>query len=184
MSRIGKKPITIPENVTIDIKESTPFGSHTVNVKGPKGELTQIFKDYVSINQADKELNVVRKDDSKEARSFHGLYRTLLQNMVTGVTEGYAKSLEIIGIGYRAEMQGTKVILSLGYSHKINYQPPVGISIKVADQTNVVVEGADKQMVGEVAAKLRAFRKPEPYKGKGVRYKGEKVRRKSTKSGA
>jgi len=184
MSRIGKMPITIPLGVTIEIKDGGDYGYKEVNVKGPKGELNQSLKRGVTVEIRDNQILVGRESDSKQNRAFHGLFRTLVNNMVVGVTTGYSKSLEIVGIGYRAETQGANLILSVGYSHKINYEPPVGITISVQEQTNVTVEGADKQSVGEVAAKIRAFRKPEPYKGKGVRYKGEVVRRKSTKTGA
>lgn len=180
VSRIGKKTIQL-NNVEFKVLENSPVGVKTVVVKGPKGELEYPFKDVVNFKNENGEIIVERKNDSKESRSFHGLYRTLLNNMVVGVVEGYHKDLEIVGIGYRAEMQGANLIMSVGYSHKINYEPPKGITIKVTDQVNIRVEGMDKQLVGEVAAKIRAFRKPEPYKGKGVRYKGERVRKKSTK---
>lgn len=181
MSRIGKKPITIPEGVEVQVADGGEFGYKTVRVKGPKGELEQSLKRGVDAKVEGSELIVTRKNDAKQNRSFHGLYRTLLQNMVDGVTGGYTKELEIVGIGYRAEMQGANLILSVGYSHKINYAPPAGIVITVQDQTNLMVAGADKQLVGEVASKIRLFRKPEPYKGKGIRYKNEVIRKKSTK---
>lgn len=184
MSRIGKMPITIPEGVTVEINNGGDFGYKEVIVKGPKGELKQSLKKGVVAEVNEGEILVTRENDSKQNRAFHGLFRTLVNNMVNGVVTGYSKSLEIVGIGYRAEMQGSNLILSVGYSHKINFVPPTGITIEVQDQTIVTVQGADKQMVGEVAAKIRSFRKPEPYKGKGIRYKGEVVRRKSTKSGA
>jgi large subunit ribosomal protein L6 len=181
LSRIGKQPITIPANVTIQIEDGGDFGYKFVHVKGPKGELKQSIKRGVNLKVEDSELFVERANDSKQNKSFHGLYRTLIQNMVLGVTEGFSKSLEIVGIGYRAEFQGQNLVLSLGYSHKINFVPPTGININVQDQNNITIEGADKQLVGEIAAKLRSYRSPEPYKGKGIRYKGEQVRRKSTK---
>ena len=184
MSRIGKMPITIPNGVTVEIVNGGEYGFKEVTVKGPKGELKQSLKRGVDAEVSENQVLVTRENDSKQNRAFHGLFRTLINNMVDGVTKGYTKSLEIVGIGYRAEMQGANLILSVGYSHKINFEPPMGITISVQDQTNVTVEGADKQMVGEVASKIRSFRKPEPYKGKGIRYKGEAVRRKSTKSGA
>ena len=184
MSRIGKMPITIPSNVTVEILEGGDFGYKEVLVKGPKGELKQSIKRGAKLELKDGILEVARENDSKQNRAYHGLFRTLVNNMVVGVTEGYSKSLEIIGIGHRAEMQGANLILSIGYSHKINFAPPADIKITVADQTSITVEGPNKQQVGEVAAKIRSFRKPEPYKGKGVRYKGEVVRKKSTKSGA
>lgn len=181
MSRIGKKEIILPNGVSASIVDGGEFGYKKVMVKGPKGELDLSVQRGVTVEITDNQILVKRDDESKQNRSFHGLYRTLISNMVEGVVTGYRKDLEIVGIGYRAEMQGTNLILSVGYSHKINYQPPVGISIGVTDQVNISVEGANKQLVGEVAAKIRAFRKPEPYKGKGIRYKGEKIRRKSTK---
>jgi len=181
MSRIGKKIIQIPNGVEIKIEEGGAFSYKEVIVKGPRGELKQSIQRGVDIVMENNEITVVNADTSKQSGSYHGLYRTLIQNMIIGVTEGYIKSLEIVGIGYRAEIQGTNLILSVGYSHKINYPAPQGIAIKVQDQTNVSIEGADKQLVGEVAAKIRAFRKPEPYKGKGIRYKNEKIRKKSTK---
>jgi len=183
VSRIGKLLITIPEGVSIDIKDGGRFGYKEVTVTGPKGTLSDSFRQGVDFKLEDGKLEVVRQSDSKHDRAMHGLYRTLVQNMVDGVTKGFSKELEIIGIGYRAEMQGQELVLSVGYSHKIRYQPPQGIEIKVNEQTNIIVEGSDKQLVGEVAAKIRGFRKPEPYKGKGIRYKGEKVKKKSTKAG-
>lgn len=180
MSRIGKLPVTIPANVEVAIEPKS--GAVDINVKGPKGELNTRFKDLVSFKKVNDEIILEKKGDTKMHKAFWGLYRTLFANMVKGVVEGYEKNLEIVGIGYRAEMQGSKLVLSLGYSHKINFESPKGITIAVTDQTNISVSGADKQLVGEVAAKIRAFRKPEPYKGKGVRYKNEKVRRKSTKT--
>lgn len=184
MSRIGEKEITLPAGVTAQVVDGGEFGYKKVVVNGPKGSLEQSVQRGVSVEVADNQILVKRDDDSKENRSFHGLYRTLISNMVDGVVNGYKKELEIVGIGYRAEMQGTKLVLSVGYSHKINYEPPVGINIGVTDQVNISVDGANKQLVGEVAAKIRAFRKPEPYKGKGIRYKGEKIRRKSNKGAA
>jgi len=181
MSRIGKKVITIPDNVEVQVTDGGKFGYKEVTVKGPKGELKLAVQRGVALNLNGKEFTVNNENDLKQSRAYHGLYRTLIQNMVDGVVTGYSKNLEIVGIGYRAELQGTSLVLSVGYSHKINFQPPVGITIKVTEQTNISVEGADKQLVGEIAAKIRAFRKPEPYKGKGIRYKGEKIRKKSTK---
>ncbi|MEP7103706.1 MAG: 50S ribosomal protein L6 [Candidatus Dojkabacteria bacterium] len=182
MSRIGKKAITIPQGVTLTVNDGGRYGYKEVAVKGPKGELTESFRQGIIFDLKGDTLELRKEDEQKQTRAFYGLFRTLVQNMVDGVTTGYSKELEIVGIGYRAEMQGNKLVMSLGYSHKINFEPPVGIIITVTDQVNVKVEGYDKQKVGEVAAKLRGFRKPEPYKGKGVRYKGEKVKKKSTKS--
>ncbi len=181
MSRIGKLPIQIPEGVKVDIQDGGDFGYKLIKVKGSKGELELSVKRGVKFNQNGNQIIVERANDSKQNRAFHGLYRTLINNMILGVTEGFSKSLEIIGIGYRAEMQGQNLVLSVGYSHKINYEPPEGISITVQDQTSLTIEGADKQLVGETASKIRGFRPPEPYKGKGIRYKNEVVRRKSTK---
>jgi large subunit ribosomal protein L6 len=182
MSRIGKKPIIIPSNVTVEITDGGRFGYKSVKVTGPKGSLEESFRQGITISLTDGILTLEKENESKSSRAYFGLYRTMIQNMVSGVTEGYVKELEIVGIGYRAEMQSVKLVMSLGYSHKINYEPPTGITITVADQVNVKVEGYNKQLVGEVAAKIRGFRMPEPYKGKGVRYKGEKIKRKSTKS--
>ncbi|MEO6728984.1 MAG: 50S ribosomal protein L6 [Candidatus Dojkabacteria bacterium] len=182
MSRIGKKPITIPQGVTVAITDGGRYGYKQIAVKGPKGELSESFRQGILFEQNGDTIELKKENELKQTRAFFGLFRTLVQNMVDGVTAGYTKELEIVGIGYRAEMQGNKLVMSLGYSHKINFEPPMGIVITVADQVNVKVEGYDKQKVGEIAAKLRSFRKPEPYKGKGVRYKGEKVKKKSTKS--
>ncbi len=184
MSRIGKLPITIPAGVTVEIKNGGRYGHQEVTVTGPKGTLTESLRQGVTASMEDGVMMVARDDDEKQNRSFHGLYRTLINNMVTGVTTGFKKELSIIGIGYRGEMQGDKAVFSLGFAHKIDYQPPVGVTIKIDNQTEVTIEGIDRQLVGEVAAKIRDFRKPEPYKGKGVRYKDEQVRRKSVKKGA
>lgn len=183
MSRIGKLEIKIPEGVSVElvstgVKNSPPI----VDVTGPLGNMKLQIGNLINIVSEDGTLKLAPFRDSKESRAQWGLYRTLVNNMVVGVHKGYSKELEIVGIGYRAEMKGRDLVMSLGYSHKITFTPPEGITISVTDQTNIKVEGYDKQKVGEVAAKIRAFRKPEPYKGKGVRYKGEKVKRKSTKS--
>lgn len=169
--------------MTVEVKDGGRFGYKEVFVNGPKGSLSTPFRHGVDFVIKGDEMEVTRDSESKHDRSMHGLSRTLVQNMIDGVTTGFSKQLEIIGIGYRAEMQGEVLVMSVGYSHKIRYQPPVGVSIKVDEQTLITVEGADKHLVGEAAAKIRSFRKPEPYKGKGVRYKGEKVKKKSTKSG-
>ncbi len=184
MSRIGNLPIQIPENVTIEIKDGGKFNHKEVTVTGPKGTLTLSLRKGVNLKKEDNEIIVSRESEAKQLKSFHGLYRSMIHNMVTGVVDGYKRELEIVGIGYRAEQQGDTTVFHVGYSHSIPYTPPEGITISVEDQTNVAVEGADKQLVGEVAAKIRAFRKPEPYKGKGIRYKGEQIRRKSAKSAA
>jgi large subunit ribosomal protein L6 len=178
MSRIGKKPVAIPDNVTVTVDGST------VKVKGPKGELTRQFRPEMKIAQEDGRLLVGRPSDSKEHRALHGLTRALLANMILGVTQGYRKTLEIVGVGYRAEKKGEKLVLSVGYSHTVEYPQPKGITISTSSPTVVVVEGIDKQMVGQVAAEIRAVRPPEPYKGKGIRYQGEQVRRKAGKTGA
>jgi large subunit ribosomal protein L6 len=178
MSRIGRKPVTIPSGVTVTIDGST------VKVKGPKGELTRQFRPEMSIAQQDGRLVVGRPSDSKEHRALHGLTRALLANMILGVTQGYRKSLEIVGVGYRAEKKGEKLVLSVGFSHTVEYPQPKGITISTSGPTIVVVEGIDKEQVGQVAAEIRAVRPPEPYKGKGIRYQGEQVRRKAGKTGA
>lgn len=178
MSRIGKKPIPVPAGVTVSID------GHTVKVKGPKGELQREFRPEIGIAQEDGQLVVTRPSDSKEHRAFHGLTRALLANMVEGVTAGFRRTLEIIGVGYRAEKKGNTLVLTVGYSHQVQYPEPSGISLSTTSPTVVVVEGIDKAMVGQVAAEIRAVRPPEPYKGKGIRYQGEQVRRKAGKAGA
>ncbi len=184
MSRIGNAIITIPAGVEVIIEKGGEFGNQKVTVKGPKGEMQQSIRQLITVTEEDGQVKLSRKNDLKQTKSYHGLYRSLINNMVTGVSEGFKKELEIVGIGYRAEQQGEVVVFSLGLSHKINYEPPAGITITVTDQTQVVVEGISNQLVGEVASKIRSFRKPEPYKGKGVRYKDEQVRRKSVKKAA
>jgi large subunit ribosomal protein L6 len=178
MSRIGKKPIPVPGGVAVTVDGST------VTVKGPKGELRRTFSPDMQIEMADGELRVVRPSDSKPHRAVHGLTRALLANMVEGVHNGYRKALEIIGVGYRAEKKGSELVLTVGYSHQVRYPEPDGIALSTTSPTVVVVEGIDKQKVGQVAAEIRAVRKPEPYKGKGIRYQGEQVRRKAGKAGS
>jgi large subunit ribosomal protein L6 len=178
MSRIGKKPVPVPKGVTIEID------GKTVRVKGPKGELDRTFRPEVGIEMSEGEIVVTRATDSKRDRAFHGLTRALLANMVTGVTDGYRKTLEIVGVGYRAEKKGKDLVLTVGFSHQIQYPEPDGIKITTPNQTTVEVAGTDKQRVGQAAAEIRGFRPPEPYKGKGIRYKGEQVRRKAGKAGA
>ena len=178
MSRIGKKPIPIPSGVTIAVEGST------VRVKGPKGELERTIRPEVAVEVRDGEALVTRATDAKQDRAFHGLTRALLANMVEGVASGYQRALEIVGVGYRAEKKGTTLVLSVGYSHQVQYPEPEGIRISTTSPTVVVVEGIDKQRVGQVAAEIRAVRPPEPYKGKGIRYQGEQVRRKAGKAGA
>jgi len=178
MSRIGRKPIPVPGSVTVTIDGTT------VRVKGPKGELGRTFRPEIGIELRDGEILVTRSSDEKRDRAFHGLTRALLANMVTGVTEGYRKTLEIVGVGYRAEKKGKDLVLAVGYSHPVMYAEPVGIQIATPSPTMVEITGADKQQVGQVAAEIRKFRPPEPYKGKGIRYQGEQVRRKAGKAGA
>lgn len=183
MSRVGNAPIAISDQVKVDV------GSNNfVTVKGPKGELTLQVDPDISLKLDDGELTVSRPTEQKRHRALHGLYRSLLDNMVTGVTEGYKKELEVIGVGFRAIVQNGVLELALGFSHPIYFVPPEGISIDVdtkrGKNTFVTIEGADKQMVGQVAAKIRSLRPPEPYKGKGVRYTDEYVRRKAGKTAA
>jgi large subunit ribosomal protein L6 len=177
MSRIGKRPIPVPAKVSITID------GQDIQVKGPKGELSRTLPGGVVVVQEGDTLLVNRKDDSRLARERHGLCRTLVANMVEGVSSGYQKRLEIQGIGYRAQVQGRNLNLSLGYSHPVVFEPPAGIEFAVENNTNVLVSGIDKELVGNIAASIRASRPPEPYKGKGVRYAGEQVRRKAGKSG-
>ncbi len=178
MSRIGRNPIKVPAGVSIDIAEG-----NLVTVKGPKGTLTQQFRNELAIEVKDGEILVTRPDDEKFTKSIHGLTRTLVNNMVVGVSEGYQKKLEIIGVGYRAAKQGKLLQLSLGYSHGITFEEGNGITFEVPDANTIIVCGIDKQLVGQVAANIRAKRAPEPYKGKGIRYSGEFVRRKAGKTG-
>ena len=177
MSRIGKRPIPVPAKVTVTID------GQDVKVKGPKGELSRTLPYGVVIVQEGDTVLVNRKDESRLARERHGLCRTLVANMVEGVSNGYQKRLEIQGIGYRAQVQGRNLNMSLGYSHPVVFEPPAGIEFVVENNTNVIVSGIDKELVGNIAASIRASRPPEPYKGKGVRYAGEQVRRKAGKSG-
>jgi len=178
MSRIGKKPISLPDKVEVAIRGSE------VTVKGPRGELSRSFHPDMEIALEEGILVVRRPTDHRAHRAMHGLTRALLANMVTGVSEGYAKALEIVGTGYRAEKQGEKLVMYLGYSHPIEIEPPEGISFEVPrGGRDVIVQGIDKELVGEIAARIRRQRPPEPYKGKGVRYQGEYVRRKAGKAG-
>ncbi len=176
MSRIGKQPIPVPSGVEVTIDGST------VTVKGPKGELTRTFQPILTITQEEGFVTVTRPDDSREARSLHGLTRTLINNMVVGVSEGYKKTLEIVGVGYRAALSGTTLELALGFSHPVIIVPEPGITFEVPTTTKIIVSGIDNQRVGQVAADIRKWRKPEPYKGKGIRYEGEHVRRKLGKA--
>ena len=177
MSRIGKQPISVPSGVEVTIDAAT------VRVKGPKGQLEYSLVGDVTIARDGDVLNMTRADDARANRSLHGLQRTLISNMVVGVSEGFVKELEIVGVGYRAQAQGGDAIeLAVGYSHPVRVQAPAGITFEVPQPTRIVVRGFDKQLVGQVAADIRKIRKPEPYKGKGIRYVGEHIRRKAGKS--
>jgi large subunit ribosomal protein L6 len=178
MSRIGKKPVTLPKGVALEIQ------GHTVAVKGPRGELRRTLHPEMQVAMADGHFTVARPSDDKRHKALHGLTRTLVQNMVDGVSKGFSKSLEIQGVGYKAEAKPYGVNLIVGFSHPVKYEAPKGIKISVENNTLVKIEGADKEVVGQVAAEIRAVRPPEPYKGKGIRYQGEHVRRKAGKTGA
>jgi large subunit ribosomal protein L6 len=178
MSRIGKTPVAVPSGVDVTVSAGT------ITVKGPKGTLSRTLPAPITITQADGELTFTRPDDERDNRALHGLVRSLVNNMVIGVTDGFKKELEIVGVGYRAEAQGPNAIrLALGFSHPVNVKAPDGITFEVPVPTQVVVSGIDKEVVGQVAANIRSIRKPEPYKGKGVRYQGERVLRKAGKAG-
>ncbi|MBN9238841.1 MAG: 50S ribosomal protein L6 [Micrococcales bacterium 70-64] len=177
MSRIGRLPIDVPSGVEVKID------GQSVAVKGPKGELTLVVRTPIAVALEDGQVLVTRPDDERESRSLHGLTRTLIANQIVGVTEGYSKGLEVVGTGYRVAAKGASIEFALGYSHPITVDPPQGISFTVEGNNKLTVSGIDKQAVGEVAANIRKLRKPEPYKGKGVRYAGEVVRRKAGKSG-
>ena len=178
MSRIGQAPITIPSGVDVTIS------GRDITVKGPRGELSRRLPPDISVRQDDGQLLVSRPDDEREHRALHGLTRSLVNNMVVGVTDGFRKQLEIVGVGYRAEAQGPDAIrLALGFSHPVNVRAPEGISFEVPVPTQIVVSGIDKEVVGQVAANIRSIRKPEPYKGKGVKYAGERILRKAGKAG-
>ncbi len=178
MSRVGRKPILIPKAVTVAVE------GETVRVEGPKGKLSRMVPAGLTVSLQDSRLLVQRSSDHRTVRALHGLTRALLANMVQGVTEGFEKKLEIVGIGYRAQLQGRTLQLTLGYSHPVIFPLPEGIQVEVDKQTFVTIRGADKELVGQTAAKLRALRKPDPYKGKGVRYVGEMIRRKVGKKAA
>jgi large subunit ribosomal protein L6 len=177
MSRIGKAPIPIPEKVSVQLS------GLSVSVKGPKGELNRTFPDGVSISQEGDVLQVSPSSETRRSRERHGLSRTLLANMVEGVSRGFSRKLEIVGVGYRAQVQGKKLVVSAGYSHPVEMEPPDGVTFVVENNTTVIVSGADKELVGNEAAKVRAIRPPEPYKGKGIKYEGEKILRKVGKTG-
>lgn len=176
MSRIGKKQIDIPKGVTITKKGSS------IHVKGPKGELEFAVHPQITVEVNDGLVQVKRNDDAKENRSLHGLTRSILQNMVNGVTDTYTKVLNIVGVGYKAELKGTNLLLNIGFSHPIYFIPPKDISLQVPAPTQIVINGIDKQLVGQVAAKIRSIRKPEPYKGKGIKYSDEVIVRKAGKT--
>ena len=178
MSRIGREPIAVPAGVNVTIADG-----NVVTVKGPLGELTQTFNTAITITQDGDKLLVTRPNDEKENRALHGLTRTLLNNMVVGVTKGYEKKLEIVGVGYRVEKQAGKIVLGLGYSHPVVFEEANGIKFECPDQTTIIVKGIDKQAVGQIAAVIRSKRPPEPYLGKGIKYTGEKIRRKAGKTG-
>ena len=177
MSRIGNKVVVIPEGVTV-----TQDGNN-VTVKGPKGELTRTFSSDITMNIEGNEVTFTRPNDSKEMKTIHGTTRANFNNMVVGVSEGFQKALELIGVGYRAQLQGSKLVLNVGYSHPVEITPPAGVTVEVPANTQVIVKGANKEEVGELAANIRGTRPPEPYKGKGIRYVGEYVRRKEGKTG-
>ena len=178
MSRIGRKPITLPKGVDVSIK------GERIVVKGSKGELSTHTMPGINLKVESGVVNVSRENDEKQTRASHGLIRALVSNMVTGVTDGFQKTLELVGVGYRAQMQGNKLVLSLGYSHPIEFIPPAGIEIVVENPIKILVKGIDKQAVGQVSAIIRGYRPPEPYHGKGIRYGGEHIIRKAGKAGA
>jgi large subunit ribosomal protein L6 len=178
MSRVGKKPIEIPTGVTVTIADD-----NTVTVKGPKGELTRSFNKDITISQEENLITITRPSDEKNHRALHGTTRAVLSNMVDGVSKGFERGLELIGVGYRAQKQGTKLVLNVGYSHPVEIEPEAGLEVEVPSNTKIIVKGANKERVGALAANIRGVRPPEPYKGKGIRYEGEFVRRKEGKTG-
>jgi large subunit ribosomal protein L6 len=178
VSRVGRKPITITKGVKVQ------RSGQNISVAGPKGELHASVHPQIGVEVKNEQVLVSRSTDLKPHRALHGLWRALIQNMITGVTGGYVRKLELVGVGYRAELKGRKLQLLLGFSHPILFQPPEGIKIETPTQTNIVISGIDKALVGQVAAKIRSFRPPEPYKGKGIKYEGEYVRRKAGKAAA
>jgi len=178
MSRIGKLPITIPPGVTVDVS-----GDHTVTVKGPKGSLAQQVNRDIAIKIEDGLMTLSRPSDSKPHKAMHGLYRSLVNNLVLGVTQGFSKTLELVGTGYRAQVQGNTLTLNIGYSHPVVFEAPQNVSFEAPTPTRIVVSGIDKQQVGNLAADIRAVRKPEPYLGKGIKYENEVIRRKEGKAG-
>lgn len=176
MSRIGKKPIAIPKDVTISLE------GQLIKVKGPKGELHRTIHPLIKAEVHENEIKFSRPDDLKESRSLHGLTRALVQNMIIGVTDSYKKALEIVGVGYKAELKGKNLLLNIGYSHPIYFIPPDVVKLEVPAPTQIIISGNDKELVGLVAAKIRSFRKPEPYKGKGIKYSDEHIIRKAGKT--
>jgi large subunit ribosomal protein L6 len=177
MSRVGKKPIVIPAGVTVTLN------NNTATVKGPKGELTRTFHPDITISVEENQVTITRPSDVKEHRALHGTTRAVLANMVEGVSTGFTRGLELIGVGYRAQKQGTKLVLNVGYSHPVEIEPEEGLEIEVPANTKIIIKGTDKERVGALAANIRGVRPPEPYKGKGIRYEGEFVRRKEGKTG-
>jgi len=175
MSRIGKKAVAIPQGVTVTLD------GQTVTVKGPKGQLAWTVAEEIEVKQENGELTLSKRNDTTRAQAMWGLSRTLVANMVQGVTQGYERTLELVGVGYRAAMKGSNLSMQLGFSHDVDIKPPEGVTFAVPKQTEIRIAGIDKQVVGEIAAQIRRIRPPEPYKGKGVRYQGEKVRRKEGK---
>ena len=178
MSRIGKAPVAVPNGVTVTLKDG-----NVISVKGPKGELTRSLPTAMTVKQENGTVTVTRPSDEDQHKALHGLTRTLIANMVEGVTKGFSKNLELVGVGYKAEKRPYGLQLSLGYSHPIEYRAPQGIKLTAPAPTQIVVEGANKEVVGQVAAEIRSLRPPEPYKGKGVKYAGEQIRRKAGKAG-
>ena len=178
MSRVGNKPIDLAEGVEVKVNKTS------VSVKGPKGSLAREIHPEIKVKVEDNQIVVSRPNESRRFKSLHGLYRTLLQNMVTGVTQGFEKKLEIVGVGYKGELKNQRLVLQLGYSHSIVFAPPEGINVAVDGPTKISVSGIEKELVGKVAAKIRSFRPPEPYKGKGVKYENEYIRRKAGKTAA
>lgn len=176
MSRIGKKPVVIPSNITVKLN------GHSLSVKGPKGELNDTFHPNISLEIKENEIIATRSNDLKENRALHGLTRSLIQNMIIGVSDGYSKTLDIVGVGYRVELKENNLLINIGYSHPVYFMPPAGITLQAPTQTQIVISGIDKQLVGAVASKIRSIRKPEPYKGKGIKYSTEVIRRKAGKT--
>jgi large subunit ribosomal protein L6 len=176
VSRIGKNPVDIPKGVAVS------KSGNTIKVKGPKGELQERLHSNISVEVKENEVIVSRPDDTKMNKSLHGLTRAIIQNMVTGVTSTYSKTLEIVGVGYRAELKGKNLLLNIGYSHPVYFIPPDGITFEVPAPTQIIISGISKQLVGQVAAKIRSLRKPEPYKGKGIKYSDEHIQRKAGKT--